>query len=293
MSSRAVTLGLAAAMVAGFCAITSVAPLGASPAAACCTGGAGGDGDDSGGSPVVSSWVLGATNGGVSPPAGTTSCTGWTKANAGSFEGPDTYDPTEQSVAEIDGETWSFWQRTCDGVRQAVWAPAYSPEDLARIALAEVEKNLPKPTPSTSPANDVGGFVTLETWLQIGEEIDVSAMAGPLPDGLTATTTATPSAIEWYPIKGGEKITCELWGSLPTDAQVESEVEAPCGWLPPGPSAPQYGAGDDLRFNGEVVLVWSVAWTATDGSGDDLGELRSSTDWSYRVREIQTIGEDR
>ena len=168
-----------------------------------------------------------------------------------------------------------------------------SPEDLARIALSEVEKNLPAPTPSTSPADDVGGFVTLETWLQVNEEVDVSATAGPLPDGLTATTTATPTAIEWSPIEGGEKITCDLWGALPTEAQIESESEAPCGWLPPGPSAPQYGAGDNLRFDGEVVLVWSVAWTATNGTGGDLGELRSEVDWSYRVREIQTIGEDR
>lgn len=292
MSSRAVALGLTSAMIAGLGVVASFVPLEASPVEACCTGGAGGDADDSGDSPAVSSWVLGATNGGVARPSGASSCTGWRPGSLNSG-GEIIQQGETQSTYEVNGEVWSYWYRDCGGVTQRVWAPDYSLEDLARIALSEVEKNLPKPTPSTSPANDVGGFVTLETWLQVNEEIDVRATAGPLPDGLTATTTATPSAIEWYPITGGEKITCELWGSLPTDAQVESEAAAPCGWLPPGPSAPQYGAGDNLLFNGEVVIVWSVAWTATNGAGDDLGELRSSTDWSYRVREIQTIGEDR
>lgn len=259
---------------------------------ACCQGGNSGDGDDDS-PPTVSSWVLGATNGGVSRPSGTSSCSGWSIANAGTFDGPDQGDPTAQSTIEVNGEPWSFWQRTCEGIIQAVWAPAYSPEDLARIALLEVERNLPAPSPVTSPSNDVGGFVSLETWLQVGTEADVSATAGPLPNGLTATTTATPVRIEWTPIAGGEKITCELWGSLPTEAEANDDVAAPCGWLPPGPSAPQYGAGDDLLFRGSIELVWSVAWTATDGTGGDLGELTSDAPWSYRVREIQTIGEDR
>ena len=86
---------------------------------------------------------------------------------------------------------------------------------------------------------------------------------------------------------------CGLWGALPTPDQIEDEAPAPCGWLPPGPSAPQFGAGDDLRFHGTIELFWSVAWTATNGAGGDLGELTTDVDWSYRVREIQTIGEDR
>lgn len=263
----------------------------ADTATPCCSGGNSGGGD---GSPsTIGSWVLGSTTGGVSPPAGTSSCSGWTVANAGTTEGADQNDPTAQSVLDVNGEPWSFWQRTCDGTIQTVWAPEYSPEDLARIALIEVEKSLPSPSPSTSPANDVGGFVTVETWLQVAEEIDVSATAGPLPSGLSATTTATPARIEWKPIAGGESITCKLWGALPNDAEIDAETKAPCGWLPPGPSAPQYGGGSDLRFQGTVELVWSVAWTATNGAGGDLGELTSNADWSYRVREIQTIGEDR
>lgn len=292
MPSRAVALAVTSASFAGAFVAASVASPVPPVVEACCTGGAGGDGDDSGGSPTVTSWVVGATNGGVSPPSGTSSCSGWRPD-----PGFGTEISGEQGVipadATADGRVWKYWFRTCDGVVQTVWAPEVSPEDLSRIALLEVEKRLPKPTPATSPANEVGGFVTLETWLQVQAETDVSATAGPLPGGLTATTTATPSAIEWYPIAGGEKITCDLWGALPTEAQIESDAAAPCGWLPPGPSAPQYGAGDDLRFHGEVVLVWSVAWTATNGAGGTLGELRSDVDWSYRVREIQTIGEDR
>ncbi len=292
MPSRAVDLAVASTLLAGSFVVASVALQVPPRSEACCTGGAGGDGEDSGGSPTVTSWVAGATNGGVSRPSGTSSCTGWQPDS-----GFGTETTGEQGVlpseATADGRVWKFWFRTCDGVVQNVWAPDYSPEDLAQIAMAEVEKNLPRPAPSTSPANDVGGFVTLETWLQVDAEIDVSATAGPLPDGLTATTTATPSAIEWSPIPGGEKIVCDLWGALPSEAQIESDAAAPCGWLPPGPSAPQYGAGGDLRFHGEVVLVWTVAWAATNGTGGDLGELRSTADWSYRVREIQTIGEDR
>jgi hypothetical protein len=239
----------------------------------------------------VSSWVVGATNGGVSPPEGTSDCTAW-RVNFGTIEGDSSDDPLS-FVNPQDGRVWTSYFRSCDGVTQTVFAPEFSPEELARLALIEVERSLPAPTPSTSPADDVGGFVSLETWLLINEEAVVSATAGPLPSGLTATTTATPARIEWTPIAGGETIKCELWGSLPTATEIDEEVTAPCGWIPPGPSAPQYGAGDDLLFRGSIELVWSVAWTATNGTGGDLGELTSDAPWSYRVREIQTIGEDR
>jgi hypothetical protein len=257
----------------------------------CCQGSNGG-GDSDGG--TISSWVVGATDGGVSPPSGTSSCGPWKRGNAGTFESPDGADTDVQSVLEIDGEEWLFWYRDCDGTVQAVWAPDYSPEDLARVALAEVERLIPPPNPSTLPTNDVGGFVTLETWLQVEATAPLAATAGPLPNGLTATTTATPVAIEWLP--GDSEtgtISCELWGAIPTDEQLYDGVAAPCGWTPPGPSAPQYGAGADLRFHGTIWIVWDVAWTATNGTGDTLGQIRSETDWSYRVREIQTIGEDR
>lgn len=285
--------GLAAAAIAGSFVVASTATPNPPTADACCRDGAGGDGDESGDSPTVTAWVVDATNGGVSPPSGTSSCTRWEATNT--FKPDDTSAPQADIPAESssDGRVWLQWVRTCDGRAQVVWAPEYSPEDLARIALLEVQENLPAPTPATSPADDVGGFVTLETWLQVNAESDVSATAGPLPSGLTATTMATPSAIEWYPISGGQPTVCDLWGALPTEAQINSDADAPCGWLPPGPSAPQFGAGDNLRFNGEIVLVWTVAWTATNGTGGALGQLRSDTDWSYRVREIQTIGEDR
>jgi hypothetical protein len=262
----------------------------------CCGGGQSGGGGSVGEQqPTVFSWVLAAgPGGGIGRPSGK-SCGPWQVANGfvpSGLEGSlvQAVFPGEYTT---DGRTYRKWYRDCEGEGQVAWVPDATPEDLAELAVQEVERLLPAPSPVMSPDVGVGGFVGLETWMQVVAEADVSATAGPLPNGLSATTTAQASHLVWEP-GDGEVIECALWGALPTGRDIELEREAPCGWWPQFPSAPQFNGGhDDLAFHGTVTIIWEVSWTATNGTGGDLDELRSTVPFTYQVREIQTIGEQR
>ena len=155
-----------------------------------------------------------------------------------------------------------------------------------------MRSRVPKPSIGLSPPLDVGGFVFLQTWLGVQPAAPVSATAGPTFDGLTVTATAVPDHIEWTPgDPEAGTVRCELWGATrPVGAPKDS---APCGWTPQWPSAPQYGGGQDLNFHGSVTLVWTATWTASTGESGALDIVETTTDTTYRVREIQTIGEDR
>jgi enoyl reductase len=237
-------------------------------------------------------------SGGVAQPAGASSCGPWQRSNPiGDGTGTTALATIPADIA-LYAVAWNYYWRDCEPNPpggQGAWFPDLPPATLAQIARDEVAKLLPRPTINLSPALSVGGFVGLETWLAVTPVGTVSVTAGPLPPiGLSATTTATPVSIEW--ITGDNTIgtiTCPLWGELPPAGADNAGLTAPCGWLPQHPSAAQYGGDRNENFAGQVTIVWDVSWTATNGAGGDLGELRSTTTTSYRVREIQTIGEDR
>ena len=295
MSTKALTVVLAA--VAALSPMASaaaaagppptVAPQADSgPPTKCCGGGNTGGpttGGGAGGDQVVS-WVLGATGGGVSQPAGTSSCTPWAREeNYVAGTGP----PGPNGVAMV------LFVRVCDGsLVQSVWVPSLSPADLGNLAFDEVRKLVVAPKVALSPVQPAGGLVNFTTWLAVTPVAAVSATAGPLPDGLSATTTASVTAIRWDPGDGSPVVSCGPWGALPP-ADAPEDAQGPCSWTPHAPSAPQFSHTDDLLFHSSVSLVWAVAWTATNGAGGGLGSLTTTSAFTYRVREVQSIGEDR
>ena len=230
------------------------------------------------------SWVLGATGGGVSQPAGTSSCTPWAREeNYVAGTGP----PGPNGVAMV------LFVRVCDGsLVQSVWVPSLSPADLGRLAFDEVRKLVVAPRVALSPVQPAGGLVNFTTWLAVTPIPPVTATAGPLPDGLSATTTASVTEIRWDPGDGSPVVSCGPWGALPP-ADAPKDAQGPCSWTPHAPSAPQFSHTDDLLFHSSVSLVWAVAWTATNGAGGGLGSLTTTSAFTYRVREVQSIGEDR
>ena len=256
------------------------------PPAKCCAGGAGGN-DQSGGGAAgdqVVSWVLGATGGGVSQPVGTSSCTPWRREeNYAVGAGP----PGPNGVPML------LFVRVCDGaVVQSVWVPSLSPADLGRLAFDEVRKLVVPPVVALSPVQAAGGLVNFTTWLAVTPVPAVAATAGPLPDGLSATATATVTELRWDPGDGSPVVSCVPWGALPPPGAPE-DAQGPCSWTPHAPSAPQFSHTDDLLFHASVSLVWSVVWSATNGATGVLGSLTTTNLFTYRVREVQSIGEDR
>jgi hypothetical protein len=185
------------------------------------------------------------------------------------------------------GVIWQLFFRDCEGTRQYTWVPNLSAEDLAHLAFDEVLRKLPKPAPRLSPDVGVGGWVNFETWLAVGDPGAVSATAS-IP-GLSATATARVTRLDWEP-GDGRAVSCEPFGALPPSPGYAGP--APCGHTYRWPSAPAVTGAEDLRFHGEITLVWSASWTASNGDAGDLGEATSSSPFAYRVREIQTIGEE-
>lgn len=114
----------------------------AAPAMAAELPGGGGSAGNVGGEATISTWVIGAVNGGVSKPAGTTSCSAWKLfdgSNLGGIGNPSIINP-------VTGEKLLVYFRTCDGVYQFVYVGPSSPTDIARVAYQKVTALVGSPT---------------------------------------------------------------------------------------------------------------------------------------------------
>ena len=232
---------------------------------------------------TLESYATNSVNGGISPPRGTSSCSGWQR-------GVDTYQATNPdavlTMVRPDGVTVTIYFRACQGTIQYAWVPELSPQQLAQSAYDEATAQIPKPVLLMAPPADKQ-IVNLEAWFGVERTADVSATAS-IP-GLAATVTATPTGITLKTGSSapGEKtvIKCALWGSAtrPTNG---------CTWKPKFPSIPKF-TGGGYAFKGSITVTWSVTWTSTSGDGGDLGTYDSTTPVDIAVREIQTIGGDR
>jgi hypothetical protein len=244
--------------------------------------GAGTDNPGTGGQAQISTWVIGAINGGVARPTGTTSCTAWALVDGSNFDSIGLGDPTVINPAT--GEPSTVFFRICDGTYQFVYVGPHSPADIARVAYQRVAALVPRPEASFSPPIDKM-IVNFETWLGITPRPPVTATAA-IP-GLSATVTAQPSGIEWTTgsrVAGDTTlITCQPWGSTTFAA-------GGCAWTPAYPSVGKVTGTTDLRYHGTVTIVWHVTWEATNGATGTLGDLRTTTPIEMGVQEIQTIG---
>jgi hypothetical protein len=237
-----------------------------------------------GGRDEIGSWVIGkGPGGGVRPPSAQSVCTPWDHAaNISADAGV-----VDLGTVRVDdaGVIWNLYFRDCDGTRQFVWVPTVPPAQLGRIAFDQLMKQLPKPTPRLSPDASVGGYVNFETWLSVLDPGVLTATSS-IP-GLSATARARVVRIEWQP-GDGESVVCQPFGALPPTPDFVGA--APCGHTYRWPSHPKVtGSGDGL-YRGSLTLVWEASWSASNGASGSLGEARSSTPFTYRVREIQTIG---
>ena len=233
-----------------------------------------------GGNAQISSWVIGAVNGGVSRPAGTSSCTPWALFDGSNFGGignPSIINP-------VTGEQSLVYFRMCDGVYQFVYVGPYSPTDVARAAYQRAAALVRRPEVTFSPPIDKM-IVNFETWLGVTAQQPVTATAA-IP-ALSATVTAQPISIEWTTgsrVAGDTtKISCEPWGST-------QSAQGGCAWTPAYPSVGKVTGTTDLRYHGTVTIIWKVSWQATNGASGTLDDLRTTTPVAMTVQEIQTIG---
>jgi hypothetical protein len=245
------------------------------------TSGGASDSPSFGGRAQISTWVIGAINGGVKRPAGTKTCTPWEPLNGSTIE---LSNPHPIVIDPATGQPSTIYIRSCDGKFQYVYVGPHSPVDVAHVAYQKVAKLVPKPVTTFSPPAD-RMVVNFESWLGVTPRPPVTATAT-IP-GLSATVTATPTTIEWSTgtkVAGDtETISCALWGSA-------QSAQDGCAWTPAYPSVAKVTGTNDRRYHGAVTIVWRVSWQATNGATGDLGELRTTAPVRMGVQEIQTIG---
>src|SRR3954468_6283696 len=245
------------------------------------TGGATTSEPSAGGTAQISTWVIGAINGGVKRPVGTTTCTPWVPLDGSTTE---LINRNVSLINPATGQLSAVYTRSCDGKFQYVYVGPHSPVDVAHVAYEKVSRLVPKPQVDFSPPADKM-VVNFESWLGVVPHAPVTATAA-IP-GLSATVTARPTNVEWTTgtkVPGDtDVIACQGWGST------ESAQEG-CAWTPAYPSVSKATGTNDQRYHGAVPIVWQVSWQATNGATGALGELRTTTPVEMAVREIQTIG---
>ena len=240
--------------------------------------GEGGGAIGGGGNEVVSWVVSNGPGGGVSPPPGELVCSEWARVVGGQYV-------ASQIRIDAAGLEWFLMRRVCGAVQQFVWVPNLPSVSLGSLAFDRIVKLLPVPVVVLSPDVSVGGYVNFESWLSVLDPGVVSASAS-VP-GLSATAVAKVRSVVWRP-GDGSSVSCVPFGVLPPSKGFVGP--APCGHTFGAPSTLSAAGFNDGRFHGSVSLVWSVSWSASDGSSGVLGDTLSTVPVLYRVREIQTIG---
>ncbi len=157
--------------------------------------------------------------------------------------------------------------------------PRTDPVHLAQEALSYVP--LPEPAPATSPAGQ--SYVNFPTWLWLEEWSPVSATAS-IP-GLSSTVVAEPQEAIWR-MGDGTAHTCRGPGAQYNPRLPDAGQRTGCVHIYRTSSA---GVGFDNAYVASVTVVYRVKWSATDGTGGNLGTLSSTTTFPMRVREVQTV----
>ena len=250
--------------------------------AAVAAGTGGGSASNAGGEASISTWVIGAVNGGVSAPAGVSSCTPWQFFDGSNLGGIGMVSAT--MINPATGLLSQVFFRNCNGTFQYVYVGPYSPTDVARVAYQKATALVSKPEVAFSPPIDKM-IVNFETWLGVTPRQPVTATAT-IP-GLSATVTAVPTSLEWVTgsrIAGDTTmLSCQPWGST-------KSATGGCAWTPAYPSIAKVTGTSDLHYHGSVTIVWKVSWLATNGATGTLADLRTTTPIRMGVQEIQTIG---
>jgi len=166
-----------------------------------------------------------------------------------------------------------------------VWvADAVDVDALIASAHRSVTARVPDPSMNMNPDPAVGGVVNIGLWLAVADPglVSITASVGPV----WATVTARYRGTTWS-MGNGEVVVCEGLGTPIVD--VNTADQGPCGYTYRWPSAPRFSGTDDLAYHDSVTGHWMVTYATSTGRSGTLAPIDRSTQFSYRVREIQTV----
>ena len=164
------------------------------------------------------------------------------------------------------------------------------PAELREAAYDSVRKQLPLPELDVAPGGGAG-LIRVQNWLAVEPAPDVTATAAVGP--VWVTMTASQRSLTWD-MGNGDTVECDGTGTpLPagTDDLADDDVngKAGCGYTYEHVSAPQFGANADLAYENSVTSSWSISWVDHTGASGTLAALERTTDWTFQVRQIQTV----
>ncbi len=244
---------------------------------------------------------VGVSSGGLTPGSGGTE--GPTHGGRGN---PCTYAllPTvDQSALGVGGPLPGAWYAaSCPGTYAdlqgggVVWiqdtTPAATPPISPLTVAEQAERSLSLPTPVMYSDPSAAAIVNLPTWFWIapGEwrPHSVTATAG----GVSATATATPTAVDWTTGDGGG-ISCDGPGVqyeplLPADLQ-STYCSYVYGQSSAGQPSPN-GNPNDAEFELTATIRWSVSWAAAGAvGGGNLPPLTTRAAVGLRVEQIESV----
>jgi hypothetical protein len=168
--------------------------------------------------------------------------------------------------------------------------PPPDPAVLARQAFTRLV--LPKPSVRRSPSADgsdpaQGGLpytiVNLWTWYWTDPAVWVDRSTTVTLRGVSATATATPTALLFDPGDGNASVSCAGPGRPWRESDGnDAPGRGGCGYV-------YASVTPDGPLTSTVSIRWHATWTGTGGAGGDLGMLTTSATSSFLVEQIQVV----
>jgi hypothetical protein len=165
-------------------------------------------------------------------------------------------------------------------------------------ALAQLTRLLPKPQPMmVPPNNDPHGwsYVQVPTWFWVpGSQwrpVSATASVTSGPFTVSATTTATPSSVEFFPGDGSlgtGLVSCAGPGVPFDNSRLMSQQGQPCNTYTYRNSS-SLSTNASATWSASMTMVWHVAWVGSDGTGGALPDLVTTTPIALSVGEVQAL----
>ncbi len=152
-------------------------------------------------------------------------------------------------------------------------------ERAAERALEQLD--LPGPDLVLNPPGDQ--VVGITTWLAVGSPWRATSASAAVSN-VTATVTATPTAVTWS-LGDGAEVSCDGPGRFFDPTRPADEQVTECAHTYIWPSTHEPGGVYEVS----ATVSYDVSWTATDGSSGSLGPITRTSTQPVKVVEIQAL----
>jgi hypothetical protein len=189
----------------------------------------------------------------------------------------------EAATDPVEGFAYFVVCRNADGAvvyqQLITYQPGTNVVDAATLARqAYRELPLLYPQPYTAPPANVSQLVGVRTWFWIEQSQWQPRRATAAVPGLSATVTATPTAVKWD-TGDGTTFSCDGPGIPYDSTKADSVQHSDCSHVF------QHDGEHDVR----ATIIWSVSWTASDGNGGSLPNVERATQFPLQAEQRQAV----